>query len=223
MTFSRYGIYFLPDGALARAGAAWLGWDVRRAEPVEHPEFDGLDLPALTARPRKYGFHATVKAPFALAPGKSAAELQAALCTVCAARAPVDLPSLALSRLGPFFALTAPAERAALQAMAADIVRELDGFRAPLDAETLARRRKSGLSPRQDALLLEWGYPSVMEAYEFHLTLSGPVQDPDKVAPLLSTHWDTVPGAPVRINGLSLVGEAADGFFQEIAFCPFGG
>ena len=39
------------------------------------------------------------------------------------------------------------------------------------------RRRKNGLSPRQDELLLRWGYPYVLEEWRFQLTLTGRLPD----------------------------------------------
>jgi hypothetical protein len=42
----------------------------------------------------------------------------------------------------------------------------------------MARRRRHRLTPQQDALLERWGYPYVMEAWRFHMTLTsslGPV------------------------------------------------
>ena len=47
-----------------------------------------------------------------------------------------------------------------------------DRFRAPLDAAEAARRRRAGLNCREEALLLRWGYPFVMDAFRFHLTLT---------------------------------------------------
>ncbi|MEO9630620.1 MAG: phosphonate metabolism protein, partial [Sulfitobacter sp.] len=46
MKFDRYAIYYTPQGSLAEAGAAWLGWDVARGQAVAHPEVAGLDVAA---------------------------------------------------------------------------------------------------------------------------------------------------------------------------------
>ena len=69
--YSRIAIYYTaaPDNPLASAGSAWLGWDLFKAEFVEQEVVGDLSLDKLTARPRKYGFHATLKAPFRLADG----------------------------------------------------------------------------------------------------------------------------------------------------------
>ena len=70
----RFAIYYAPrGGAFADAAAAWLGWDLTRGRAVAQPDLPGLvDLPGLadlTAEPRKYGFHGTIKPPFRLAGG----------------------------------------------------------------------------------------------------------------------------------------------------------
>jgi hypothetical protein len=50
----------------------------RLASPVEHPDLEGLgatELSEITGPARRYGFHATLKAPFRLAEGASEADL----------------------------------------------------------------------------------------------------------------------------------------------------
>jgi hypothetical protein len=46
----------------------------------------------------------------------------------------------------------------------------------PLSATELERRRKASLSLEQDRLLVQWGYPWVFDHFQFHLSLSGPLQ-----------------------------------------------
>ena len=72
------------------------------------------------------------------------------------------------------FIAVVPAEPSAeLTKLAADCVRELDSFRAPLTPEDRARRNPSALTPRQCEYLDRWGYPYVMEEFRFHMTLTG--------------------------------------------------
>ena len=59
-----------------------------------------------------------------------------------------------------------------LQDLADRCVVEFDEFRRPAGDAELARRRGAGLTPRQDELLLRWGYPYVLEQWRFHLTLT---------------------------------------------------
>ena len=135
------------------------------------------DLPPdwreLTSDPRKYGFHATLKAPFALAPGKSEGELTAA----CAdfARTPRPIPVIApvVRSISGFIAVVPAEPSDELEQLAADCVRAFDPFRAPLTPEDRARRKPERLTPRQRAYLDRWGYPYVMEEFRFHMTLTG--------------------------------------------------
>ena len=153
----RYAIYYTPppETALARFGAAWFA----------------RDAPCLDA-PRRYGFHGTLKAPFRLAAGASEAELLCAAESFAAARPALSAPPLRLAVLAGFLALLPSEPFEALDRLAADCVAAFDRFRAPLTDTEAASRRRAGLSPRQEALLRRWGYPHVMEAFRFHLTLT---------------------------------------------------
>jgi putative phosphonate metabolism protein len=217
--YRRYAIYVAPEpGPLARIGAEWLGWDAEAGAAVVQPEVAGLPRPLaeLTARPQKYGFHGTIKPPFRLAAGTTPAELDAALAALCRGLAPVVLPGLRLERLGGFLALTPAGDAAALGRLAAEVVRGLDGFRAPNPPEEIARRRPERLTPRQRALLERWGYPYVMEEFRFHMTLTGdlPAAEAEAVAAVLGPLLAPALPRPFRIGSLCLFGEAADGRFR---------
>ena len=218
MKFDRYAIYYTPKGALAEAGAAWLGWDLARGRAVAHPEVRGLDVAALTETPRKYGLHATIKPPFVLAEGASADGVLTEFKTLCKRLAPVTLDGLALTPLGRFLALTPAGDTAALNAMAAEVVRGLDTFRAPPTEAELARRRQANLTPEQEANLSQWGYPYVMEAFRFHITLTGKLPKGDlpqvtaALAPYITPHLPQ----PFVLDSLTLVGQAPDGMFHEV-------
>lgn len=221
MNFSRYAVYFtLPDGPLARFGASWLGWNAATGERMDPPHVDGLPAPAhsLSETPRKYGLHGTIKPPFRLAYGADYDGLRAALARLCASRPPVLLDGLALTRLGGFLALTATGDTAALGALAGDVVRSLDDFRAPLSDGEMARRRKSGLTPRQDALLQSWGYPYVMEEFRFHITLTSRLgrADAERTRVALDSHLSPLLPHPFAIDGLTLCGEDENGLFHEL-------
>lgn len=227
MTYTRYAIYFTPEpGPLAETAAHWLGWDIATGTPRPHPEVGPLPRPVedITRRPRKYGFHATIKPPFHLADGTDETMLRDQAAELCATIAPVQLDGLRLSRLGGFLALTPDGDTSELNALAANVVAALDGLRAPPDAAELARRRARPLSQRQDMMLEKWGYPYVMEEFRFHMTLSGPLKSDD--APAVTTALegllkDALP-RPFRIGALSLVGERADGCFEIVQVMPLG-
>lgn len=179
----RYALYYTPgpDDALSRAAAHWLGRDPHAGTLHDQPDLGWLAgdvLQALTESPRRYGFHATLKAPFSLRDGRRVDELVEHVARFADKQPPVPLPcGLEVSRLGPFFALVPSGEAGALDAFAAACVRTFEPFRAPLSDADLQRRRKSNLTRIQDAYLVDWGYPYVFDAFRYHMTLTGPVAE----------------------------------------------
>lgn len=207
----RYAIYYAPPmGAFAQAAAEWLGWDVARGVAVDQPD---PSLAGITADPRKYGFHATIKAPFRLADGVGFDDLKTAFTALAADMSPVTLTGLHMVQLEGFLALIPLSPSAALQDMAARIVRDLDRFRAPLNGSELARRRPETLTPRQRDLLESYGYPYVMEQFQFHMTLTGRTDDP-KLQAAASAHFHGLIPAPLHIDDLCLMGEDDLGRFH---------
>ena len=215
--FARYAVYYAPPaGDFADRAAAWLGRDALTGAVVAQPRFDGVDdLGGLTREPRRYGFHGTLKPPFRLASGYSAGELHLAIGLLARRLPALQMAGLDLSRLGRFLALTPRGDDAALSDLAACLVRDLDMFRAPLTEAEIARRRPDSLSPRQRALLEDWGYPHVMEEFRFHLTLSDRLQDADIPAIEAAARAWFAPeqAAPFDLSEICLFGEAADGTF----------
>lgn len=215
--YKRFAVYYAPEpGALADFAAAWLGWDPVAAVPVAHPDLPGMPLPVaeITATPRKYGFHGTLKPPFRLTGTRE--DLEADLAALAARLAPAEMPGLELSRLGAFLALTPRGDTAPLAVLAAACVRELDSHRAPPGEAELERRRKARLSPRQEDYLAQWGYPYVLDEFRFHLTLTGRLA-PDAgeaVATALRPTVAPLLPEPFRVSHLCLFGEAEDGYFH---------
>ncbi len=228
MTPTRFAIYFVPDPAegWATFATAWLGWDITTCQPVAHPDVQNGVGPvsAITAVPRRYGLHATIKPPFRLRSGKTHRGLLRAAQDLVAELAPVTLSGVEVTRLGRFLALTPKGDTAALNAMAARVGRELDGFRAPPTDHELDRRRAANLSPAQDANLTQWGYPYVMDQFRFHITLTGklPKDDLAKTEVTLERHLKPDLPAPFLISALALVGEDEEGFFHLLDHLPLG-
>lgn len=229
--YARFAIYYIPEpGPLADFGASWLGWDVQSGREAAHPDTEGLPHPVaeITATPRKYGFHGTVKPPFRLAPGHDAEGLVRAATLLASRLEPITLDGLQLTRLGSFLALTPKADKhqlSALTALASEWVQGLDAFRAPAPQSELDRRRKAGLSPRQEALLQQWGYPYVMEEFHFHLTLTGrlsAIEAPRVEAALKPLIAPLLP-KPFVISSVALCGEDTEGRFHMIRRLPLGG
>src|SRR5689334_12850066 len=107
----RYAIYYAaPRGsALDRFGVELLGYDAWSGDDLPFP----AELPAywreLTSDPRKYGFHATLKAPFALAPGKTETDLLAACADFALSPRPIPVIAPVVDSIGGFLAVV-PAE-----------------------------------------------------------------------------------------------------------------
>jgi putative phosphonate metabolism protein len=177
-TYPRYAIYYAPASGsdLDRFGAQLLGYDAFAGDDLPFPE--GVtevtpDWHDLTADPRKYGFHATLKAPFTLAPDKTEAELFAACSTFAATPRAIPVFVPVVGSISGFIAVIPAEPPRELIRLAADCVTDFDSFRAPLTEADRARRNPSQLTPTQREYLDRWGYPYVMDDFRFHMTLTG--------------------------------------------------
>jgi Protein of unknown function (DUF1045) len=179
---ARYAIYFAPEREtrLWTFGTGVLGSDPETGEAVSQILPDGF-LPdewrAFTASPRRYGFHATLKPPFALAAGRSEEELFAATRAFAAQRAPITGLSAAPVAGGSYVMLGLREKDARVHELADACVAGFDTFRAQPSAAEKARRLSAGLSEREAANLDRWGYPYVFDTFTFHLTLAGPLPE----------------------------------------------
>ena len=208
----RYAIYFAPDpeSPLWRFGSACIGYDAQTGAllPVRAPLGIGeADWHAMTAEPRRYGFHATLKAPFHLRAGADEPALLAAMARFAAAHVPFELPGLRTALLGRFVALVPSGETPALLALAAAAVEAFEPFRAPLSDSDLARRRSAPLTARQSDYLDRWGYPYVFDEFRFHMTLTGPLDAPLREAvraDLERAHAAAVGEGPVALDAVAL-------------------
>ncbi len=187
---ARYAVYFAPDpvSQLWRFGTRWLGRDPISGTELAQPRLPGIDqgrIRQVTESPRHYGFHATLKAPFALAEGTSRVDLETALRDFAAGCAVFEMAPLRLASLGGFLALMTSRAETALQALADECVRVFDEFRAPTTEADLARRRPGLLNDRQRDNLETWGYPFVFDDFRFHMTLTCRLDDPER-----ARFWD---------------------------------
>ncbi len=101
-------------------------------------------------------------------------------------------------------------------------VRDLDGFRAPPSAEELSQRNNERLNPVQRENLNRWGYPHVMAAFRFHITLTGKADKTTlaRTAEVLGPMISPLLPRPFVIDSLTLVGQRQDGMFEEITRVP---
>ena len=222
--FQRFAVYYAPasDSEFWQAGAAWLGWNPETGESVAHPDL-GLDLARLTQTPRKYGLHGTLTPPMRLS--CEPATFVDGLDVLAQSLVPVDLGDLQLTAIDGFLAVTPEFQPQTLTDTAAHIIRALAPFRAPLSEHDLARRRASGLTARQDALLQLWGYPYVMEEFRFHITLTGRIDATElqQTRHAALAWFDRALEERHRLDSLCLFGEAEDGRFHLLRRFALGG
>jgi hypothetical protein len=207
----RCAIYYIPprEHSLCAAAGTWLRRDPYTGAPISE-QVAGLDEEwhaTLTAAPRRYGFHATIKAPFRLAEPWTVEDVAASLADFTANAAPFDL-TLHISQIDEFFAYVPVAQSAELDSLASEVVTAFEPFRAPLNDADLARRRLDHLSPEQRNNVMSWGYPYVFDQFRFHMTLTGPVasENVEAVDRALQLHFGSA-DEPVDVSQLVLAVE----------------
>ncbi len=208
----RYAVYYVPaaEDPLWAAGCAWLG---RNPETGRVPR-PAPGIAAHTTAPARYGFHATLRPPFALAPGQNFTQFRAACAAILAAHRPFSLPPLTVGQLDGFLALLPTRPCPQLNALADALVLGLDGFRPPLSAQARARRRPEALPSAEVENLDRFGYPAVLAAWRFHLTLSNRMP-PATLRRLAEAHFAASLAPPRQLGAIALFTEPApDAEFQ---------
>ena len=224
----RVAVYFTPPAGhpLARAAAQWLGRDAFTGERLPPPPIRGLggrEVDAMTAAPRRYGFHATLKAPFRLAEGVRLSDVEAAAREFSASRAAFPAPRLGVQPLDGFLALTPEGECPSLGRLADEAVRAFEPFRAPL-ASTEIEHRAVGLDEAHRRHLEEWGDPYVFDQFRFHMTLTGTLEATEcpHVLALLRERFRAPLDEPLSIDAVALFVEPEPGAdFRVHAYVPF--
>jgi putative phosphonate metabolism protein len=222
--YPRYAIYYAPapGSGLDRFGGALLGYDAFTGQDLPFPE-DILqaapDWRGLTGDPRKYGFHATLKAPLSLASGRTEAELVSACEAFAATPRAIPVITPVVGSISGFIAVIPVEPPAELIRLAADCVTEFDSFRAPLTEADRARRNPSQLTPRQREHLDRWGYPYVMDDFRFHMTLTGRVgaERREGLVTMLRDRFCVLGLTPLAIDRIALFRQDdADSRFQIV-------
>lgn len=228
----RVAIYYAPDtlSSAWQMGSGWLGRNAATGQQLPQPAVGGIAkeiLTELTSHPRRYGWHATLKAPFQLASGHTLSTLRTGVQQFCQRRKPFDLAAWDLSTMDGFLSLRPEHSPPELAQLAADCVQQLHCFAAPLGEAALARRRLAPLSPEEDALLLAWGYPYVLQHFQFHFSLTGPLSllPEDMLALLMlaaKSHFHEV--SAERVDRLSIFIEPRQGdnfhLLEQFRFTP---
>lgn len=196
----RFAIYYAPalESSLWEKSQAWL------AQP---------ELSDLTVSARRYGFHATIKAPMSLAAAQDRAALEMAVAAFAGRHKPVGMGMVGAHMIEGFLALTPLSQPQELTDFAATVAVDFEPFRAPMEPADRERRLKSPLTARQVELLDEYGYPYVLEQFQLHMTLTDRLPA-DRKAELQgkAAEWfaDEL-RAPIMLDRLALFHEAAPG------------
>lgn len=225
MPAARYAIYFAPgrDTPLGAFGTSVLGYDSHSgsaATPVMSSVFSASAWQLAIAEPRRYGFHATLKAPFRLERGPTEKDLAAELLILAARHEAVVVGALEVAEVGEFIALRPRYEERAVNALAQACVEHFEPFRAPLSEQERQRRRPDRLTTRQRELLEMYGYPYVAEQYRFHMTLTGPMAPELQVEARrsLAAKFSPIETQSVVVDHIALLKQVSpDSAFQVIA------
>lgn len=215
----RFALYYTPQpfSLLSEIGCKWLGRDALAQNEIEQDHFHGIKrcrLAEITRVPRRYGLHATLKAPFSLARDRNEDELRTAINEFTARWHVFSTAPLVLRQIDGFFCLCLEQQSRQLNALAAACTQEFDIFRAPLTRLELAHRHAEILTPSQNRNLSNWGYPHVLNDYRFHITLTGRIIDTSEIhflRSLLSELFAPVLGKPLMIGAICLFIEPAYG------------
>jgi len=230
----RYAVYLAPppESALWRFGSAVVGRDAASGEALLGFAPDGFDAAAwrgMTTDPRRYGFHATIKAPFRLAEEANRTELSATLAELARqsqpfAAGPLAVSTLALGETGAFVALTPAAPSPEIARLEERIVRDLDPLRAPLNDAERAWRDPARLTARQRESFERWGYPYALADFRLHFTLTNAVDDAERVAETLAREFaKRVADPELIVDALALFVQKPDGEFVIDQRFPLGG
>jgi hypothetical protein len=212
--YQRYAIYWTPDpgSGLEAFGERWFG-----------SQGESFGLPAdlvsrATKAPARYRLHATLKAPFRLRDGVSASDLQAAIDQFCSNRRSRSGGTLTLATFQRYLGLVLSRETAWIDWLAEECVTHFDRFRAPLNQSDRDRRELGRLSRAEIKLLEEFGYPFVLSAFRFHISLAGPLSsfELEQVREALEPHLKPHMEKSFQIESLSLLGEPSGGGLFEL-------
>jgi len=224
----RYAVYFSPDDAsgLAGFGQRVLGLTADGDQvSASADDFPDRQLAAdLSAAPAWYGFHATLKAPFALSDGAVESDLFNAVEHIARQQTSIVLTSLQVMRLSTFAALGFTTQPPAVGRLAAQCVEQLESFRAPLTDADLRKRNPDSLTDIQKSYLFRFGYPYVMDEFRFHMTLTGPMNFDgcDGYVDWLKTLYGRLVPEPPLLDRLAVFWQPdRETAFRRVAQFPF--
>ncbi len=134
---TRYAIYFTPaSGSMwAELGKHWLGRDAFSGALIPQPVIPDMMPDAffrLTQTARRYGFHATLKAPFRLKEGWKETDLLDMACDFCRRESPFPVHGLGVEASQNFIAIRPSVVQPGLSEFAFRCICAFDSARAAL-------------------------------------------------------------------------------------------
>jgi len=228
----RYAVYFVPNVEQRwwAQASEWLGRCAVSQQFSAQPviaEVSASRFAELTEHPRRYGFHATMRAPFVLANDYQPSDLIDHVNALCRNVKPFVLPRLRVTQLDQFLALVPERDVAEIARLEEQCVTLLNDYAEPLGPAELTRRRSAGLSSHEDSLLLRWGYPYVLDRFRFHCSLTGSLaeassQEVSAVRQAAEQHFDHLPLC--AFDSLAIFAEPTRGAdFVLLEQCPLRG
>ncbi|HKI13711.1 MAG TPA: DUF1045 domain-containing protein [Roseiarcus sp.] len=218
----RYALYLAPptESELWRFGCDVIGRDAMTGASCDGFAPEGYPPDSwrnMTSEPRRYGFHATLKAPFRLRVDLDVADLINNVAEFAYKFAPFDAGQLEVGAIATgegraFVVLKPQGALTELRSFEGSVVRALDPMRAPLTDGERQRRESARLTPRQAYYLDAWGYPYVLDEFRPHFTLTNAVLDADSVARSLEREFRRrVASHALRVDALTLFAESEPG------------
>ena len=228
--YKRVAIYFLPkkNSSLENFGKNLLGRDINKKKKISltrrqkyfiNRGFTYFDeLKDYCEEPAKYGFHATLKAPFRLKRNVKTKNFYDVISHIAAQHSRFKIKGLKIVYSKKFTLITSRKPNKLLINLENDLVKHLDTFRAELNKTDIKKRIPDSLTIKQNKYLKEWGYPFVFDQFKFHMTLMN--QNNNKLSNKQKLELEKliykISNNVIEFNEISLLGENKNGHFEEI-------
>lgn len=228
--YKRVAIYFLPkkNSSLENFGKNLLGRDINKKKKISltrrqkyfiNRGFTYFDeLKDYCEEPAKYGFHATLKAPFRLKRNVKTKNFYDVISHIAAQHSRFKIKGLKIVYSKKFTFITSRKPNKLLINLENDLVKHLDTFRAELNKTEIKKRIPDSLTFKQNKYLKEWGYPFVFDQFKFHMTLMN--QNNNKLSNKQKLELEKliykISNNVIEFNEISLLGENKNGHFEEI-------
>ncbi len=228
--YKRVAIYFLPkkNSSLENFGKNLLGRDINKKKKISltrrqkyfiNRGFTYFDeLKDYCEQPAKYGFHATLKAPFRLKRNVKTKNFYDVISHIAAQHSRFKIKGLKIVYSKKFTFITSRKSNKLLINLENDLVKHLDTFRAELNKTEIKKRIPDSLTFKQNKYLKEWGYPFVFDQFKFHMTLMN--QNNNKLSNKQKLELEKliykISNNVIEFNEISLLGENKNGHFEEI-------